>query len=176
MSIELIRESLGEHARDIRVNLSNVLTEEGSPGLTLRQIQSIALSSVYSLGASNLIESFEHEFAQSLSKEDIAGAKAAASIMGMNNIYYRFMHLAEDEELSKLPAKLRMQVIGKPPVDKQTFELMCLGVSALAGCGNCIKSHVHEVVKSGISKEGAQSTARIASVINAVHVSLRIPV
>ena len=174
MSLEKFKDQLGDHARDARVNLGNILTEEGAPGLTLRQIQSTALACVYAVGSVPLREALEAEFSQSLAAEDIAAAKAAASIMAMNNVYYRFMHLAEDEELAKLPAKLRMQVIGKPPIDKASFELLCLAVSALAGCGNCIKAHIHEVKKAGLTNEAVQSAARIASVIQAAVVSQRI--
>jgi len=76
-----------------------------------------------------------------LTPEDLAAAKAAASIMAMNNIYYRFLHMVEDDDVTALPAKLRMQVIGKPGIDRVTFEVLCLAESAIAGCQNCIKSH-----------------------------------
>ena len=68
-------------------------------------------------------------------------ARAAASIMAMNNIYYRFTHLASAPDYKTLPARLRMNVIGKPGVDKADFELWCLAVSAINGCGVCIDSH-----------------------------------
>lgn len=174
MSLDKFKDQLGDHARDTRVNLGNILTEEGAPGLTLRQIQSTALACTYATGSTALREALEAEFSGTLSADDISGAKAAASIMAMNNVYYRFMHLAEDDELAAMPARLRMQVIGKPPVDKATFEVMCLAVSAIAGCGNCIKSHVHELKKAGLAPEAAQSAARIAAVIHAAAVGQRI--
>ena len=40
--------------------------------------------------------------------------------MGMNNVYYRFLHLVEDAEYAQLPARLRMNVIGNPGIDKST--------------------------------------------------------
>lgn len=174
MSLELFKDQLGDHARDARVNLGNALTEEGSPGLSLLQIHGTALACVYATGSVALREALEAEFTSQLPQEVIAAAKAAASIMSMNNVYYRFMHLAEDEELAKLPAKLRMQVIGKPPIDKPSFEVMCLAVSALAGCGNCIKAHIHEIRKAGLTNDAVQSAARIASVVQAAGVSHRI--
>lgn len=173
-ALDTYKEQLGDHGRDIRINLGVVLSEEGSPGLTSRQIQGVALACAYAVGNPALREALESEFASALSQDDIAAAKAAASIMGMNNIYYRFMHLAEDAELAKMPARLRMQVIGKPPVDKVSFEAMCLAVSALSGCGNCIKAHIHELKKAGMTQESVQSIARIAAVVNAAAVSQRI--
>lgn len=174
MALDAFKDQLGEHARDVRVNLGNILTEEGSTGLSARQIQGVALACTYATGSVSLREALEAEFVGVLSADVIAAAKAAASIMAMNNVYYRFMHLADDDDLSKLPARLRMQVIGKPPTDKPTFELMCLAVSALAACGNCIKAHIHEVKKAGLTNESVQAAARIAAVINAAVVSQRI--
>jgi len=174
MTLQVFKDQLGDHARDVRVNLGNVLTEEGAQGLTMEQIQGVALACVYASGSTNLREALESEFSSSLRQELIAAAKAAASVMAMNNIYYRFVHLADDAELVKMPARLRMQVIGKPPVEKVTFELMCLAVSAITGCENCIKSHIAEVEKGGMSKEGIQSAGRIAAVIHAAAVSHRI--
>ena len=75
-----------------------------------------------------------------------AAAKGAASIMAMNNVYYRSMHLIEDKEISKLPAKLRMNIIGKPGIPKVDFELMSLAVSAISGCGMCINAHIQELI------------------------------
>ena len=85
----------------------------------------------------------------------------------MNNIYYRFVHLVGDEEYKKMPAKLRMNVIGSPGIPKVDFELYSLAVSAINGCGMCIEAHNHEVLKAGVSKLGVQSAIRIAAVINA---------
>ena len=103
-----------------------------------------------------------------LGVEEIEGIKAAVTIMGMNNIYYRYLHLLEgQDELKKLPAKLRMTIIGKPGIEKVNFELYSLAVSAITGCGMCINAHVHEVKKGGIEELGIQSAIRIASVTHA---------
>ena len=61
--------------------------------------------------------------------------------MAMNNVYYRFVHLASNPIYGTLPAKLRMNVIGAPGIDKADFELFSLAVSAQNGCGMCIDSH-----------------------------------
>lgn len=167
MSVKEIRSNLSEYAKDIKINLGNVLTEEGAPDLSQNQIYGIALASVYATKHPALIEAFEADAKDALSAEEIQAAKAAATIMGMNNIYYRFVHLASDKEYSKLPANLRMNIIGKPGIDKVDFELYSLAVSAINGCGMCIDAHVNEVTKAGISRVGVQSTIRIAAVVNA---------
>lgn len=92
--------------------------------------------------------------------------------MGMNNIYYRFIHLAGNEEYARLPAKLRMNVIGMPGTAKENFELWSLAVSAMNGCGMCITAHEKVVRAAGLSAEQVQAAVRIASVVNAVAIVL----
>lgn len=167
MSLQLLRSQLGDYAKDIKLNLGSVLTEEGAPDLSQTQIYGIALASAYATKNHDVIRSIEQETATALSEAEVNAARAAATIMAMNNVYYRFVHLVSDKEYGKLPAKLRMNVIGNPGVPKVDFELMSLAVSAINGCGMCIDAHVHEVAKSGLSKTGIQSAVRIAAVINA---------
>lgn len=167
MSIKELKSQLGDYAKDIRLNIGNVLSEEGSPGINEKQIASIALASAYATKHQAVIEAITTEAALYLSEEEVEAAKAAATIMGMNNIYYRFVHLASDKEYGKMPANLRMNVIGNPGVDKIDFELESLAVSAINGCGMCIDAHVREIEKAGVSKQGVQSAIRIAAVINA---------
>ena len=167
MTIQNIRSELQDYAKDIKINLGNVLEEEGAPDLTLTQIHGIALASAYATKHPELIEEITSESSGMLSDADIHAAKAAATIMGMNNIYYRFTHLVSDKEYSGMPAKLRMNVIGNPGVDKVDFELYSLAVSAINGCGMCVDAHVNEIVKAGVSKTGVQSAIRIAAVVNA---------
>jgi alkyl hydroperoxide reductase subunit D len=88
--------------------------------------------------------------------------------MGMNNVYYRFLHLVEDAEYGQMPARLRMNIIGNPGIDKVDFELFSLAVSAINGCGMCIVSHERQLRKHGLSREAIQSGVRIAATIHAV--------
>jgi alkyl hydroperoxide reductase subunit D len=171
MNLQQIRDHIPEHAKDIKLNLETVLTPEGLPGLTAAQTAGIALACAYAVEESGLIEAIRSDLP--LTDETIAAAKSAAVIMAMNNVYYRSMHLIEDKEISKLPARLRMNVIGKPGIEKQDFELMCLAVSAISGCGMCLNAHIQEVRKHGVTNEGIHSGIRIASVINAARLTLR---
>lgn len=167
MSLQELKSQLGEHAKDIKLNLGSVLTEEGAPDLTQNQIYGIALASAYATKNPAVAQAVQHEISGTLPEAERQAAKAAATIMAMNNIYYRFTHLVSDKEIAKLPAKLRMNVIGNPGIAKVDFELYSLAVSAINGCGMCMDAHVHEITKGGISKTGVQSCIRIAAVINA---------
>lgn len=166
-TLESLRGQVPDYAKDIRLNLGSVLSTEGAPDLSIEQIHGIALASAYATRSADVIAAIEGETSSTLSPEARTAAKAAASIMAMNNVYYRFTHLVNDSELSKLPAKLRMNVIGSPGIAKVDFELYSLAVSAINGCGMCMEAHVREVEKAGISKLGIQSSVRIAAVINA---------
>ena len=101
----------------------------------------------------------------------LQAARAAAAIMGMNNIYYRFLHLVEDAEYQRLPARLRMNVLANPGIDKLDFELLSLAVSAINGCGLCISSHEKKLRAHGITREMIQSAVRIAATVHAVAVA-----
>ena len=107
-----------------------------------------------------------------LSPQALDAAKAAAAIMGMNNVYYRFTHLVSSADYRTMPAKLRMNVIGNPGVDKLDFELWSLAVSAINGCGMCLDAHEKEVLAKGAGRETVQNVVRIASVIHGVAVAL----
>jgi alkyl hydroperoxide reductase subunit D len=91
--------------------------------------------------------------------------------MAMNNVYYRFTHLVGGG-YPALPAKLRMNIMAKPGVDKVDFELWSLAVSAINGCGMCMESHEKVVRHGGLSAEQVQTAVRIASVVHAVAATL----
>jgi alkyl hydroperoxide reductase subunit D len=167
MSIDQLRDSLPDYARDIRLNLGSVLTPQGAPGLTEKQIASIALASAIASRNVAFARAVEDWARGRLDDTSVTGARAAAAIMGMNNVYYRFLHLVENEEYSSLPARLRMNVIGNPGIDRLDFELISLAVSAVNGCGLCITSHERKLRGEGVGREAVQSAVRIAAVIHA---------
>ncbi len=172
MSIEQLKNKLPEFAKDIKLNLANIFSSDGAPDLTPKQIGMIALASAYSTKSAMVIGFVATECSSQLTEQEIVAAKAAASIMAMNNIYYRFVHLSNDQSFAVLPAKLRMNIMANPGIDKIDFELCCLAVSALNGCGRCIEAHMHELIKAGISKLAIQSSVRIASVLNATAIAV----
>ena len=170
MAIETIKGMLPAYAKDMRLNFSTVLTEAGAPGLTSKQIAAIAVSVALSTKCKVLVEQME-VFAQDfLTEEEYQGAQIATSIM--NNIYYRFTHLVSNDEYTKLPARLRMNQMANPGLDKATFELASIAVSAVNGCGMCVDSHEKNLRDLGVSSQGIQSAVRIAAVLFSVSVSL----
>jgi alkyl hydroperoxide reductase subunit D len=167
-TLEAVRESIPDYARDLKLNLGSVLTTTGAPGLNERQIWAVALASAIASRNNAFTRAIETAAAGQLDAAHLQAARAAAAIMGMNNVYYRFLHLVEDAEYQTLPARLRMNVIGNPGIDKLDFELLSLAVSAINGCGLCVSSHEKKLRAHGITREQIQSAVRIAAVIHAV--------
>jgi lipoyl-dependent peroxiredoxin subunit D len=165
MSLEALKERLPEYAKDLKLNLSSLAAE------TVLNEQQLAGTFIVCALASRhpaTTKALFAEFAPKLSPEALTAAKAAAAIMGMNNVYYRFSHLASAPDYKTMPARLRMNAIGKPGVEKCDFELWCLAVSAINGCGACIDSHEKVLRGAGMTAEQVQAAVRIASVVHAV--------
>lgn len=172
MDLNKLRDQLPDFARDIRLNLGSVTTVEGAPGLSEEQIAGVALASAIATGHARLIEGVEHASKGVLDDAHHTAARAAATIMAMNNVYYRFNHSVSNEEYSAMPARLRMNVIGNPGINKAEFELYSLAVSAINNCQYCVDAHERVVRKSGMAAESVHSAVRIAATINAAATAL----
>ena len=166
--MDALRERIPDYAKDLRLNLSTVLTPQGAPGLGESQLWMTALASAIASRNAELARAIEAEAATRLQPMEIEAARAAAAIMGMNNVYYRFLHLVEDDEYSKLPARLRMNVIGSPGIAKADFELISLAVSAVNGCGKCVTAHARILRQHEVGREAVPSAVRIASLMHAL--------
>ena len=172
MNLETIKTRIPDYAKDLRLNLDSVLSESGAPGLSTRQIAIIALASAIASRHEPLTQAIAAQAAIVLSPVEIDGARAAAAIMAMNNVYYRFMHLVGDPEYQTLRASLRMNVMANPGCGKVDFELASLAVSAINGCGKCVESHEKTLRKHEVKALAIQSAARIAAVIHGVAVTI----
>ena len=172
MTLSDLRHLLPDYAKDLKLNLDSVLSDGGSPGLEGKQIRAIALASAIASRHAPLTHALQAQAAGQLSAEEINGAKAAAAIMAMNNIYYRATHLIGNDDYTQLRAGLRMNIMANSGLDKVTFELASLAVSAINGCGMCMASHEKTVRKHEVGAQGVQSALRIAAVIHAVAVTL----
>ena len=165
MTIETLKAALPEYAKDLKLNLSSLAAEAS---LTEQQRAGTFVASALASRNAVVTQAVLAEFGAKLEPQALEAAKAAAAIMGMNNIYYRFVHLAAAADYKTLPAKLRMNIIAKPGVEKADFELWSLAVSAVNGCGMCIDAHEHELRKAGLSAEQIQASVRIAATVHAV--------
>jgi len=152
-----------DYARDLKLNLQNVL-KQGE--LTAQQTWGTAVASAIAAREPRLLQAIAIEAVQHLTPEALGAAKAAAAVMGMNNIYYRFQHLSGNEKYKQIPARLRMQVIRSHGADPVDFELWCTAVSAINGCGACVMAHEGVLREKGVTEETIVAAIRIASVIH----------
>ncbi len=165
MSVDSLKSSLPDFAKDIKLNLGSLVT---TSSLGEQQLWGTLLACAVATRSQRVIAEIAAEAADTLSAEAFKAAKGAAAIMAMNNVYYRSMHLIGDETYATMPAKLRMTIIGNPGVDKVDFELWSLAVSAIGGCGRCLESHEQVLRQAGMPREQIQEAIRIAAVVNAV--------
>ncbi len=164
MSLKTFADALPDYAKDLRLNVSSLLSDQT---LGDQRKYGLLLACAHGTGYKPIVNAAEAECEGKLSPEAANAARAAAAIMAMNNVYYRFVHLASDPEYGTLPAKLRMNVIGNPGIDKADFELFSLAVSAMNGCGMCIDSHEKVLKAHNVPTDVIQAGARIAAVIKA---------
>ncbi|HEX3763407.1 MAG TPA: carboxymuconolactone decarboxylase family protein [Kofleriaceae bacterium] len=169
-AIERIKRRIPDHGRDLRINLGVIAQ---ATALSPQQAWGAALAAAVTARNPELLAAIEEAAASQLSPEARTAAHAAASIMGMNTIYYRFVHMmGDDSEYGQMPARLRMQIIGKPGVDPLDFELWCLAASAITGCAACVRAHEASVRERGGTAEHVHEAIRIAAVLHAVAVTL----
>ncbi|TVR96780.1 MAG: alkyl hydroperoxide reductase [Rhodospirillales bacterium] len=169
MSLETLKNSLPPYAKDLKLNLSTLASE---PALTEQQRNGTFVAAALASRNPGVIAAVADEFGSRMTAEAVTAAKAAAAMMAMNNVYYRFAHLVSNRDYQSMPAKLRMSVIGKPGVDKTDFELWSLAVSAINGCGACVDAHERELRKAGMNAEAIQAAVRIAAVVHATAATL----
>lgn len=169
MTIDALIASLPDFAKDTRLNLSSLASDET---LAPQTKHGLLLACALATRSPELVAAFEEEAAQRLSPQSIAAAKAAATVMAMNNVYYRFVHLAGEKEYATMPARLRMSVIANPGVEKADFELWSLAVSAINGCGACIEAHDKELRKHGVSPAVIQTAVRFAAILQSAAIAL----
>jgi alkyl hydroperoxide reductase subunit D len=165
MELEQFLERCPDYARDLKINLGAVLRQ---PELTLRQTWGTAVACAIAGRNPQLIAAILGEASRHLDEQALFAAKAAAAVMGMNNVFYRFRHLSTNEKYSAMPARLRMQVIRSHASDPVDFELWCLAVSAINACGMCVDSHEKVLRDKGVSEETILAAVRIASVVYAL--------
>jgi len=171
-SLEEIRGALPESAKDTRLNLQSVLE---AASLTPEQRWGVAVACAYAARNERLKDALVSEARAALGERAtpvIDDAQAAASLMAMNNVYYRFRHMVEKPSYSTKRAGLRMNRLAQVATTKVDFELVCLAVSAINGCATCVQSHEKTVIEGGLNEDQVHDAVRIASVVHAAAVAL----
>jgi alkyl hydroperoxide reductase subunit D len=168
--LDSIRAALPESARDLDLNLRSVLASGGS--LTPAQRWGVAIASAIASRSPALRDALIVEARREVERAVVVDAEAAASLMAMSNVYYRFRHMSGKPGYSELPARLRMSRLAQPASDRTDFELFCLAVSAVNGCEACIVAHEKAVRDGGLSEEQVHDAVRTAAVVCGVAIAL----
>ena len=169
MPIEALKNRLPAFAKDVKLNLSSMLSDEALP---VQQRYGLFLACAIATRNADVIRAFEALAREHLSPQALDAAKAAAAVMAMNNIYYRFVHISSNKAYETKPARLRMNVIANPGVPKSDFELWSLAVSAVNGCGLCIDSHEKVLRDHGVDAATVQAAVRYAAIVQSVAVAI----
>ena len=165
MALDAVIERLPAYAKDLKLNYSSLVRQQTE--LTPQQLWGTVVASAIAARNPELVEAALAEAAPHLTPEVLDSAKAAAAIMAMNNIYYRFTHLVGNEKYRSLPARLRMNVL-RTQAAGVDFELWCAAVSAINGCAACLDAHERVLREKGIGEEVVAAAVRIAAVLHAI--------
>lgn len=165
-SAELLVAGESRYVRELRMNVRSVLENKI---LTAKEAYLTALSIAVNQKNKVLSESFEKLARENEANDaEIAEAIAVASLLSANNVLYRYRHFVEKESYQTMRAGLRMNIMSRPVMGKEFFELLSLAVSAVNGCEMCVKSHEASVLEAGGSEERIWEVIRIASVISSL--------
>ncbi|MFM7138312.1 MAG: carboxymuconolactone decarboxylase family protein [Planctomycetota bacterium] len=170
--LDALRETFSDDFKDTKLNLASVLAGEN---LTDSQAWGVALASARFLRAPRLVAALEADIRAGLSEQAeavISDATAAAGLMAMNTVYYRFRHMIGKESYAARPPRLRMQRMARPATSAVEFELMSLACAALAGCEFCLQNHEAKIVAEGTSEDACHDSVRIAAVVAAATVAI----
>jgi alkyl hydroperoxide reductase subunit D len=170
MSLDALMDTLPSYAKDLKLNFSTVVRQQTD--LTDQQLWGAVVACTIASRNEQLTVAALEEAANHLTPQALEAAKGASAIMGMNNIFYRFIHLSSNEKYATMRAGLRMNVIRTHGIDQLDFELWCVAVSAINGCGACVDSHEKALRDKGLAEEKIIAAVRVASVMHAIAVVL----
>jgi alkyl hydroperoxide reductase subunit D len=161
--IAAIKERIPDYAKDIRLNLDGTIARSSLEG---NDAAGVALAAAFAAKSPVLVAAIRESGV--LSPEETNGALTAAALMGMNNVWYPYIEMAENTDLKSQPAGLRMNAYASHGgVDKRRFEMYALAASIIGKCHFCVKSHFDTLLNEGMSSTQLRDVGRIAAVINA---------
>ncbi|WP_330348452.1 carboxymuconolactone decarboxylase family protein [Streptomyces sp. NBC_00582] len=169
MSWNALLSALPDYAKELRLNLGSVI---GASDLPAQQLWGTVLVSAIAARSPIVLRELGAQARAELSPEAYTAARSAAAVMAVNNVFHRTRHLLSDPAYGRLRAGLRTNVLGDPGVPRADYELWSLAVSAINGCGSCLDAHERALRSAGVGREVVQEAVRIASVVQAVGVTL----
>jgi lipoyl-dependent peroxiredoxin subunit D len=158
-----IKARIPDYAKDVRLNLDAVLARSS---LDRADALGAALAAAYAASSRVLVDAIRGS--GELSDADVNGALSAAALMGMNNVWYPYVEMANDDDLRTQRAELRMNAYATHGgVDRKRFELFSLAASIVGKCHFCVLSHYKLLKESGMTAQQLRDVGRISAVVTA---------
>ena len=159
--LNAIKDRMPEYAKDIRLNLDGVIARSS---LAPEDAIAVALAAAFAAKSQPLVQAFK----AAVQPAEGYAALTAATLMGMNNVWYPFVEMAGDEDLKTQRPELRMNAYATSGgVDKKKFEAYALAASIVGQCHFCVSSHYALLKKEGLTTQQLRDIGRIAAVVNA---------
>lgn len=161
--LSALKAQIPDYAKDIRLNLDSVVARS-----SLEQADALGalLAAGFALRSKPLIDAVKNSGL--LSDVDTNAALTAAALMGMNNVWYPYVEMADDNDLKTQRPELRMNAYATfGGVDRKRFELYALAASIVGKCHFCIQSHYKLLKESGLTAVQLRDVGRIAAVASA---------
>lgn len=161
--VDQLKETIPDYAKDAKLNIDAVIKRSSVPA---EEAEAIALAAAFATGNTKLWTWIHSQLAD---RKEADAALTAASIMAQNNVWYPYVEMADDEQLTGLPAQLRMNAIASHGgTTKAKFEAYSLSASIVGKCHFCVKAHYETLKKEGYSVEQLRDIGRIAAVMTCV--------
>lgn len=166
MGVDDLRSAMPEYARDLRLNLGSVMS---ASSLEPVMVWGSALTAALVSKNAQVIQNIAEDAQAHLDETQMQAVKSAAAMMSMTNVWYKFTDLIQDDEVKKIPPKLRMNaMLNHGGVDHALFEAWSLSASVVNACGVCVNAHASQLKKLNVDSQQIADIARIASVVKAV--------
>ena len=161
--VDALKDTIPDYAKDTRLNLDSVIKRSSLP---IEEAEAVAVAAAFATGNSKFWTWVHSQIAD---RKEADAALTAASLMAMNNVWYPYVEMAEDESLKGLPAQLRMNAIATHGgTTKARFEAYSLAASIVGKCHFCVKAHYDTLKKEGYTVEQLRDIGRISAIITAV--------
>ena len=161
--VDQLKDTIPDYAKDTRLNFDAVIKRSS---LSIEEAEAVAVAAAFATGNSKF---WTWIHSQIQDRKEADAALTAASLMAMNNVWYPYVEMADDENLKGLPAQLRMNAIASHGgTTKARFEAYSLAASIVGKCRFCVKAHYDTLKKEGYTTEQLRDIGRIAAVITAV--------
>jgi alkyl hydroperoxide reductase subunit D len=165
-SLDLLESGKSRYIADLKVNFKNSFESEY---LTKKEIALLGVALAVNAGNKPVRTFFTlNAQEEGASAEEIAEAVACASLLSANNVFYRFRHFLNKEKYNEIPARIKMNIMARPVLGKEFFELISLAVSAVNGCEMCVKSHEASLLELGAKEERVFESVRLAAVVTSL--------